>query len=252
MSTPFEIPEPDADCRIIPVFLLVDVSGSMTTKVIENGTQSNLSRIDLVNRNMRLMLEEMGRASSDTTEIDVCIIAFGSDAECIMNLCAADQAPWRDLKAGGATNLAAALRMGKAMVEDRTKMPRSSGRPFFVLVSDGHPYPSEQHWQEELQKFTSEGRTARSFRYALGIGEGTDENMLKQFISGNPDNFLRHANDALGIIEFFEYIKTQTITFSKTNTLPGEQRPQERTGQRTVFSSVSQKPKQAPKRNPFM
>ncbi len=223
-ENPNDITMPDADVKIIPIFLLIDISNSMNKHV------GNVPRISIVNQCMREMFAELAQMSNFKNEIDVSIITFGNGAECVLNLCDVEQAKWSDLKASEWTNLSAALRLVKQIVEDRTKLPVYAGRPSIVLVSDGVPCPPpeakqiDKDWQSAMTEFLTTGRTKDCDRFALGISvEDKAQEALKRFISGQDEDHLALAEDASGIVKFFRYISTHTL--KKTRVGGGNAQP---------------------------
>lgn len=247
MSQINEIPMPDADIRIVPVILLVDVSGSMNEPVTGTGVDDGSRKINVVNKYMRQFFQELAGMSDINTELDVCIITFGTQANVILHLCSVDQANWQDLTAGGQTNLTEALQKAKEIIESRN-MPKNCGRPSLLLISDGHPYPAN-NWQTVLTDFISNGRTARCDRFALGIGRETDYNMLSKF-SSKPD-WVFEAQNVMNIGEFFHYVSTHTKTKTKTGVAPSIDQGGTSPAGKPFVTVV--KPGSAPKKkNPFM
>ena len=247
MSQINEIPMPDADIRIVPVILLVDVSGSMGDPVIGAGTDDGSRKITVVNKYMRLFFQELANSSDLSTELDACIIAFGTHADVILHLCAIDQAGWQDLTANGQTNLTEALEKAKEIIESRN-MPKNCGRPSLLLISDGHPYPAN-NWRAVLEDFISNGRTARCDRFALGIGRETDYNMLGMFAS-KPE-WVFEAQNVMNIGEFFRYVSTHTKAKTRAGAAPGSGQGTPAPGGKP-FVTIA-KPGNAPqKKNPFM
>ena len=249
------IPEPDSDARVLPLIFLVDTSGSMTNRLEENGQKIDERRIDVVNANMRKLFNELGRCSSATVEYDVCIISFGTEAQCILDLCAAEQAQWQDLSADGQTNLAQALNMAKGIIEDRHNFPVNSYYPTVVLVSDGAPYPEDQGWEKALEDFCTTGRTAKCDRFAMGIGSGTNVEMLRRFINQDQDpaTRLNNAQNAKDIIEFFRYVTVHSQTKAKTGVSPAQRDLPAASSSKVKKPFSISEPSAAPrKKNPFM
>lgn len=267
-----DMPEIGEDLKIVPVFLLVDTSGSMEW-VVEG---SSKTRIDVVNENIRKMFNELAKNNNPDTEIDLCIISFADDAKVELDLCAADEAKWVDLKAYGSTNLSAALKMAKDKITDHKYVPNNSGNPVVILISDGEPNDSD--WKTNLKDFVNNGgRTSKSERFALGIGNGTNKEMLKQFIttSKNEHDYLFDAKDATDIIKFFQYVTRSTLERVKSlsavhaNNQSSSIRPKTVVNTRRFGSTINIPQKKAPangdnsenntvkpttvrKRNPFL
>lgn len=76
-----------------------------------------------------------------------------------------------------------AISIAKAMIEDKEQIPSRAYRPTVVLVSDGRP---NDQWKGPLDVFMSEGRSAKCYRMAMGIGveRGSEAyDVLKRFTS---------------------------------------------------------------------
>ena len=155
----------------LPVVLLLDVSGSMSG-----------SKIDNLNKAVKEMLNTFAQEEKMETEILVSIIKFGP-VELHLPFTKASQIEWEDLDVTGATPIGGALKMAKAMIEDKETTPSRAYRPTIVLVSDGMP---TDDWKKPLEDFISEGRSSKCDRMAMAIGRDAAETVLKRFIEGTP------------------------------------------------------------------
>ena len=190
----------------LPVILLLDVSGSM---------QYN-DNIGALNKAVAEMIAAFADQTKREVEIQVSAITFGAEVKLHLPYTPAGKIVWSPLTASGQTPLATALKMAKAMVEDRSVTPSRAYRPAVVLVSDGAPVPAEQPWREALKAFISEGRSAKCERMALGIGSEADESVLEAFIAGSDNAKVFHASDAAGIADFFKFVTMSVTTRSKS------------------------------------
>ena len=190
----------------LPVILLLDVSGSM---------QYN-DNIGALNKAVAEMIAAFADQTKREVEIQVSAITFGAEVKLHLPYTPAGKIVWSTLTASGQTPLATALKMAKAMVEDRSVTPSRAYRPAVVLVSDGAPVPAEQPWREALKAFISEGRSAKCERMALGIGSEADESVLEAFIAGSDNAKVFHASDAAGIADFFKFVTMSVTTRSKS------------------------------------
>ena len=190
----------------LPVILLLDVSGSM---------QYN-DNIGALNKAVAEMIAAFADQTKREVEIQVSAITFGAEVKLHLPYTPAGKIVWSPLTASGQTPLATALKMAKAMVEDRSVTPSRAYRPAVVLVSDGAPVPAEQPWREALKAFVSEGRSAKCERMALGIGSEADESVLEAFIAGSDNAKVFHASDAAGIADFFKFVTMSVTTRSKS------------------------------------
>ena len=142
----------------LPVILLLDVSGSMGGAKIQN-----------LNDAVKDMLGTFRDTENSEIEIHVAIITFGAEVRLHQALASASEITWHDLNASGMTPLGTALKMAKAMIEDKDVVPSRAYRPTVVLVSDGQPNDA---WEQPLEDFIKDGRSAKCDRMALAIGAG--------------------------------------------------------------------------------
>ena len=180
----------------LPVVLLLDVSYSMSGDKIEN-----------LNKAVEDMLDTFAQEEKMETEILVSVITFGNQVELHVPYTKASQVQWQDLQAIGMTPMGAALKMAKAMIEDKETTPSRAYRPTIVLVSDGQPNDS---WKSPLDDFISEGRSSKCDRMAMAIGCDADETVLKRFIEGTPHD-LFYAENSKQLHEFFQRV-TMSVT----------------------------------------
>lgn len=187
----------------LPVILLLDVSGSMSGEKICN-----------VNDAVRDMLNTFSDTENGETEIHVAIITFGSQVKLHQSLESASAIHWQDLSADGMTPLGTALQMAKAMIEDKDVVPSRAYRPTVVLISDGGPNDA---WEQPLNTFINEGRSAKCDRMAMAIGAGADEAVLGKFIEGTP-NKLFYAENAKQLRDFFKFVTMSVTIRTKSQT----------------------------------
>ncbi len=187
----------------LPVVLLLDVSGSMYGENIEALYTATKDMIKVF-------------ADTQTRELQVyvSIITFGekvtlhtpfTDAKTLENR---GIAPFTAL---GLTPLGVTLRMAKDMLEDPVATPSPCYVPAVILVSDGKPTDS---WSEALDNFISYGKSARTQRFALGIGAKAEYAVLTKFID-NP-SMIFNADEAGRIIEHFKTISMSVSTRAKS------------------------------------
>jgi uncharacterized protein YegL len=180
----------------LPVVLLLDVSSSMNGDKIEN-----------LNKAIEDMLDTFAQEEKMETEILVSVITFGNQVELQVPYTKASQVQWQALQANGMTPMGTALKMAKAMIEDKETTPSRAYRPTIILVSDGQPNDS---WEKPLEDFISEGRSSKCDRMAMAIGRDADEMVLKRFIEGTPHD-LFYAENAGQLHEFFQLV-TMSVT----------------------------------------
>lgn len=210
----------------LPVVLLLDVSSSMSGDKIEN-----------LNKAVEDMLDTFAQEEKMETEILVSVITFGNQVELQVPYTKASQVQWQGLQANGMTPMGTALKMAKAMIEDKETTPSRAYRPTIVLVSDGQPNDS---WERPLEDFISEGRSSKCDRMAMAIGRDADETVLKRFIEGTPHD-LFYAENAGQLHEFFQRV-TMSVTMrtqsKNPNLVPASIELDERT-KSNIAASVS-------------
>lgn len=190
--------------RMLPVILLLDVSGSM----------SHDSKIDELNSSVREMLESFQKEQAVQSEINVSIITFGTEVKVHTELAPAGNIVYQDMQAKGMTYMGRAFDLAYDMIEDKTIVPKNAYRPVVVLVSDGAP--NDDHWEQKLEKFTTTGRSSKCDRWSLAIGADADKDMLAKFLD-HPEKEVCHVEDAADIHKFFRFISSSTIQRSKTD-----------------------------------
>lgn len=183
----------------LPVILLLDVSGSMSGE-----------KINTLYDSVTDMLQAFSEARIRETVIDVAIITFGDQ----VNL-HTPYTPVDDLRnnginrfhADGMTPLGTALKMAKAMIEDKDTTPSNIYRPAVVLVSDGEP---NDRWESPLDDFVRNGRSSKCQRFAVAIGAGANRDILRRFSGG--DDTLFYAERASDITDAFSKVSMSVST----------------------------------------
>lgn len=198
----FTIPK----AKPLPVCLLLDVSSSMSGDKIEN-----------LNRAVEEMISTFTAEEKMEIEIIVSVISFGGEVKLDIPFTRASDIVWHDLSVSGATPMGTALKMAKAMIEDKEETPSRAYRPTIVLVSDGQP---NDEWEGPLNNFVNEGRSSKCDRMAMSIGSDADDEVLKKFIKGTSHE-LFYAENSSKLHEFFNYV-TMSVTMRTKSQNPNE------------------------------
>jgi len=229
-----------AKAKPLPVFLLLDVSGSMgevvdpenvrrtgqtfandgqTWELVEGGT----SKIQILNDAVRRMIDSFAAEERMETEFLISIITFGDRVAQHLSPGVASSVNWTDMEADGRTAMGAAFSLAKKLIEDKDVIPSRAYRPTVVLVSDGQP---TDDWAPPLEALITEGRSAKCFFMAMGIGDNPGTRVLEHFISHTPvlaevngtpvHNTVFQAADSDKIHEFFRKVTMSVTTRSKS------------------------------------
>lgn len=224
----------------MPVFLLLDVSGSMgevidtanvhrtgqmivsdgqTWELVEGGT----SKIQILNKAVKQMIESLVSEEKMETEFLISIIVFGNSAVQHLPLTAASSVKWTDMAVDGCTAMGAAFLLAKSQIEDKNVVPSRAYRPTVLLVSDGEP---TDDWKAPLESLINDGRSSKCFFMAMGIGEDPGTQVLDRFIAQTPVlaevnggaicNAVFHAITADKIHEFFQKVTMSVTMRSKS------------------------------------
>lgn len=115
--------------RALPVFLLVDVSGSMTGQKIET-----------VNVALKEMLNAFRKIENPKGIIKLCLITFGGNrAEVVKPLSTIGESDSFVFNASGNTPMGMAFKKAYELIEDKTVVSSRDYTPTIVLISDGNP-----------------------------------------------------------------------------------------------------------------
>jgi uncharacterized protein YegL len=189
--------------RPLPVFVLADVSGSMSAD----------GKIDALNLAMRDLIASLAEEQDARGIVQVGIITFGQEsARLHVPLAPAGSVRWTDVIPQGRTPMGAAFTLLREMLEDEAVVPRRAFQPSLVLVSDGIP---TDDWQGPLDALNRSDRSSRAMRMAMAIGADADEALLKEFV-GNHGPDLFHAEDARQIRRFFRWVTMSIMARSRS------------------------------------
>lgn len=190
-----------AESRRLPIYLLLDTSGSMAGAPIQ-----------AVNQGVNLLYNELMNDPSAIETVHMAVITFDSQAKMVMPLTELTQFNPPNLNAGGTTSLGAALHLlGNSL--DRDIVSNSSNRkgdykPLVFLMTDGMP---TDNWEHQADAIKNRTKQKVATIIALGCGGGVETSTLKRITevvlmmdSITPDQ----------ITQFFKWVSQSVSTAS--------------------------------------
>lgn len=189
------------ESRRMPVYLLLDVSGSMAG-----------APIMAVEQGVQLLHNELMSQPQAVELVYLSVITFASSASQIIPLTAITSFQPPALSAGGGTALGGALReLGRALDNEiilTTAQKKGDYKPLIFLLTDGEPTDS---WEPELNALKSRREKKAGSIIALGCGDGVNQGVLKQITESvllmtdvTPDN----------LRAFFKWVSASITTAS--------------------------------------
>jgi uncharacterized protein YegL len=185
--------------RRLPVYLLLDTSGSMSGEPIE-----------AVKNGVQIMISTLRQNPQAIETAYLSIITFNNIAEQVIPLTDLATFQMIDLRASGTTSLGEALSLVANRIENEvqntTTEKKGDWKPIVFIMTDGVP---TDDWQRGLEAFRKQ-RTA--FTVACAAGSGADTNILKQ-ITENVVSL--DTADSTTIAKFFQWV-TASIGVTST------------------------------------
>ena len=185
--------------RRLPVYLLLDTSGSMTGEPIE-----------AVKNGVQMMMHSLRQNPQAIETAYVSIITFDIDAKQIVPLTDLASFQMVDIKAQGTTSLGAALSLladkMQSEITKTTTEQKGDWKPLVFIMTDGVP---TDDWQSGLTKLKS---VNKGLIVGCAAGRGADDTVLKQIT----DSVVRlDSADSDSIAKFFQWV---TASISTTST----------------------------------
>jgi uncharacterized protein YegL len=201
-----------SSARPLPVFILVDASGSMQGP-----------KIDMVNNSLREMIAALSNIEGAKGQIEISLIKISGEVEVIQPLVKVEKVVLPELVASGRTPIGESVAKVVEMIEDKTIVPDRAYTPVIILISDGIPTDITREMYEQrpilkqqylewapLKHLHTASKSKNCMRLALGIGEDADYELLKAFI--NKENVpVIKAVEVTTISKFFEWV-TRTVS----------------------------------------
>ena len=185
--------------RRLPVYLLLDTSGSMSGEPIE-----------AVKNGVQIMISSLRQNPQAIETAFLSVITFDSTAQQIIPLTDLASFQMVDIKAAGVTALGEALKLVAHKIDTEvaktTIEQKGDWKPLVFIMTDGIP---TDDWQNGLNEFK---KSKVAFTVACAAGSGADANILKQIT----DNVVSlDTADSASIGKFFQWV-TASIGVSST------------------------------------
>jgi uncharacterized protein YegL len=185
--------------RRLPVYLLLDTSGSMNGEPIE-----------AVKNGVQVMISSLRQNPQAIETAFLSVITFDSVATQVIPLTDLASFQMVDIRATGTTALGDALRLVADKINNEvaktTTEQKGDWKPLVFIMTDGIP---TDDWQRGLDEFK---KCKTAFTVACAAGSGADTNILKQ-ITENVVSL--DTADSASIGKFFQWV-TASIGVTST------------------------------------
>lgn len=200
-------PDDPTESRPLHFIWILDTSGSMMGE-----------RIQSLNYAIREAISSLQNEADGNPDAEILVraVTFSSGARWhVATPTPLADFKWRDVTAGGLTDMGAAL----SMVAAEMRIPPMSERalpPVLILVSDGWP---TDDFGVGLQMLLAEPWGRKSIRLAISIGRDADRDVLAGFI-GSAELAPLEANNPAALVDYVRWASTAVIKPASASASP--------------------------------
>ena len=190
--------------KIMPVFFVLDCSGSMTGAWIAS-----------LNEAMRNTIEALKIEQYNNPDVDMRIAVLQVNSSCrwlTPDLIPIDDIIWDDLTAGGLTSFGESFNELNKQLSRRGMLQSDTGvlSPIIVFTADGIPTDS---WENPLESLKQNRWYRSATKIALGIHDGADEEFLTEIVGNSECVFFAPDPESIQAVfremmPLFRYIST--------------------------------------------
>lgn len=192
--------------RKLPVYLLLDVSGSMSGEPIE-----------AVRNGMQILRSALLKDPYALETVWISVITFGSDVQQVLPLTEVSQFNPPEIRASGGTALGGALikavECANKEVRKTTEEEKGDWKPLVFLMTDGLPTDDPEPGIAEFKKYHW------GIVVACAAGPGSDMELLKRIAwnekEGNANVVELETADQTSIAAFFKWVSASVASGSR-------------------------------------
>lgn len=179
----FSVPKATGGIKL-PVCLILDTSGSMSEKA--SGSMGMVAKIDVLNRNIDSLLNNIRNNSNAKLMSDICMIACGGEQPKVINgYTNVEKLQFNHVDAYGRTPLGASVELALDLLSKRREFYRNNGiehyKPILMIMSDGQPTEEEYIVYNAAQRCTNAVNNEGVKVLPIGIGEFARLDILDMF-----------------------------------------------------------------------